>query len=41
MKALNAAFTEPRYLEVIRPDELKSVDIARTIALVTEALEII
>lgn len=39
--ALNTAFTEPRYLEVIRPDELKFVDMERTISLVTEELEII
>ena len=39
--AMNTAFIEPRYLEVIRPDELKFVDMERTISLVTEELGII
>ena len=39
--AMNTAFSEPRYLEVIRPDELKFVDMERTISLVTEELEIV
>ena len=38
---LNAAFAEPRYLAVIRPDELKFVDLDRTISFVTEEFEII
>ena len=39
--AVNAAFTEPRYLEVIRADELKFVDMERTVSLITEELEVI
>ena len=39
--AMHAAFGEPRYLGVIRPDELKSVDMRRTVSLVTEELEVI
>ena len=38
---MNAAFTEPRYLEVIRADELKFVDMERTVSLVTDELEVI
>jgi len=41
LAAMNAAFSEPRYLEVIRPDELKFVDMERTVSLVTEELEVI
>ncbi len=39
--AMNTAFSEPRYLEVIRPDELKFVDMERTVSLVTAELEVI
>ena len=39
--AMNAAFSEPRYLEVIRSDELKFVDMERTVSLVTEELEVL
>ncbi|MBK8958256.1 MAG: EthD domain-containing protein [Proteobacteria bacterium] len=39
--AVNAAFTEPRYLEVVRADELKFVDMERTVSLITEELEVI
>ena len=39
--AMNAAFSEPRYLEVIRADELKFVDMERTVSLVTEELEVL
>ena len=39
--AMDAAFTEPRYLEVIRADELKFVDMERTVSLVTDELEVI
>jgi uncharacterized protein (TIGR02118 family) len=37
---LNKAFTEPRYLEVIRPDELKFADITNCVSIVTEELPI-
>ena len=41
MAALNAAFAEPRYLEVIRIDELKFVDMERTVSMVTAELQVI
>jgi len=37
---LNKAFTEPRYLEIIRRDELKFADIANCVSIVTEELTI-
>jgi len=33
---ITRAFEEPRYLEIIRPDELKFVDITNCISFVTE-----
>ena len=41
LAGLNAAFAEPRYLEVIRPDELKFVDLERCVSLVTEEYVVI
>ncbi len=37
---LNRAFNEPRYLEIIRPDELKFVDLANSVSFVTEEVPI-
>ena len=37
---LNSAFNEPRYLEIIRPDELKFADLANCVSFVTEELPI-
>ena len=37
---LTRAFNEPRYLEIIRPDELKFVDISNCISFVTEEVPI-
>ena len=37
---LNRAFNEPRYLEIIRPDELKFVDLTNTVSVVTEEVPI-
>jgi uncharacterized protein (TIGR02118 family) len=34
------AFQEPRYLEIIRPDELKFVDISNCISFITEEIPI-
>lgn len=34
------AFEEPRYLEIIRPDELKFVDISNCISFITEEVPI-
>ena len=39
--AMNTAFNEPRYLEVIRSDELKFVDMERTVSMVTDELEVL
>lgn len=39
--AMNRAFAEPRYLEVIRPDELAFVDIERCVSYVSEELTVI
>jgi len=37
---LSKAFTEPRYLEIIRPDELRFVDLANCVSMVTEEVPI-
>ena len=37
---LNKAFNEPRYLEVIRPDELKFADLMNCVSIVTEEIPI-
>jgi uncharacterized protein (TIGR02118 family) len=34
------AFNEPRYLEIIRPDELKFVDLGKCISFVTEEVQV-
>jgi len=40
-EAMNRAFVEPRYLEVIRPDELEFLDMDECRSFVTEELEVI
>src|SRR6516164_10602127 len=40
LEELNRAFSEPQYLEVIRPDELKFADLAHCASLVTEEVPI-
>jgi uncharacterized protein (TIGR02118 family) len=35
------AFHEPRYLEVIRPDELKFVDLSKCISFITEEVAVV
>ncbi len=37
---IEQAFEEPRYLEIIRPDELKFVDISSCISFITEEVPI-
>ena len=37
---LTLAFNEPRYLEIIRPDEMKFVDMTNCLAFVTEEVPI-
>ena len=41
IESANRAFNEPRYLEVIRPDELKFVDLDRCVSMLTEEFEVI
>ncbi len=38
---MHRAFSEPRYLELIRPDELKFLDMDKCRSFVTEELEVI
>jgi uncharacterized protein (TIGR02118 family) len=38
---LETAFTEPRYLEIIRPDELKFADLNKCLSFVTEEVPFI
>ena len=40
-EALAQAFNEPRYLEIIRPDELKFVDISNCISFITEEVPMV
>lgn len=40
VESIARAFAEPRYLELIRPDELKFVDIPRCVSYVSEELEV-
>lgn len=39
--SMEQAFSEPRYLEIIRPDELKFVDIDNCLSYVSEEIEMI
>lgn len=39
--AMEQAFSEPRYLEIIRPDELKFVDLPKCVSLITEEVSMI
>ena len=41
VESLNTAFNEPRYLEVIRPDELKFADLDRCLSIICEESQII
>ncbi len=41
VEALETAFREPRYLEIIRPDELKFADLSRCLSFVTEEVPFI
>jgi uncharacterized protein (TIGR02118 family) len=41
VEELEAAFNEPRYLAIIRPDELKFVDLSKCISFVTEEAPVI
>ena len=40
VEELMNAFNEPRYLEIIRPDELKFVDLSKCISFVTEEVPV-
>ena len=41
VEAVERAFSEPRYLEIIRPDELKFVDIERCESFISEEFTVI
>lgn len=41
VKDMEQAFSEPRYMEIVRPDELKFVDLAKCVSLVTEEVSMI
>jgi len=39
--SMTTAFNEPRYLEIVRPDELKFVDLEKCLSYVSEELQVI
>jgi uncharacterized protein (TIGR02118 family) len=39
--AIDQAFSEPRYLEIIRPDELKFVDLEKCMSFITEEVHVV
>ena len=41
VEELEAAFNEPRYLEIVRPDELKFADLTKSISFITEEVPFI
>jgi|TARA_B110000196_G_C20637077_1_gene426781 uncharacterized protein (TIGR02118 family) len=41
VESLNTAFTEPKYMEFIRPDELKFADLERCESIVCEEFQVI
>jgi uncharacterized protein (TIGR02118 family) len=41
VEELGNAFREPRYLEVIRPDELTFVDLSQCISFITEEVQVV
>ncbi len=41
VEELDIAFNEPRYLEIIRPDELKFADLNKSISFITEEVPVI
>ncbi|MDA0822012.1 MAG: EthD domain-containing protein [Proteobacteria bacterium] len=41
VESLNTAFAEPKYMELIRPDELKFVDLDRCVSIVCEEFQVI
>ena len=41
VEELVAAFNEPRYLEIIRPDELKFADLNKCVSFITEELQVV
>ncbi|MFT4561873.1 MAG: hypothetical protein ACI9BW_001615 [Gammaproteobacteria bacterium] len=41
VESLDTAFTEPKYMELIRPDELKFVDLDRSVSFVSEEFQVI
>ncbi len=41
VETMKTAFSEPRYLEIVREDELKFVDLEKCLSFVSEELEVI
>jgi uncharacterized protein (TIGR02118 family) len=41
VESMTTAFNEPRYLEIVRPDELKFADLERCVSMVSEELEVL
>lgn len=41
VEELQAAFNEPRYLAIIRPDELKFVELEKCMSFITEELQVV
>ncbi len=41
VQAMENAFSEPRYLEIVRPDELKFADLPKCVSLITEEVAMI
>jgi uncharacterized protein (TIGR02118 family) len=41
VEELETAFREPRYLEIIRPDELTFADLSKCISFITEEVQVV
>lgn len=41
VEELQAAFNEPRYLAIIRPDELKFVELEKCMSFITEEIQVV
>ena len=41
VEELEKAFNEPQYLEIIRPDELKFVDLSKCMSFITEEVQVV
>ena len=41
VEELETAFREPRYLEIIRPDEITFVDLSKCLSFITEEVQVV